>query len=307
MRWTRVGRRVTVAWVAMALAGCAAQSPHGPQPGPTTTLTAPASFDPLVRYASFPDPLGGATEWGITTAANTIQLYYHYGDKTGGTIDVDLVSAGHGIKSFGSSDFAVDDPPRNLPQGQDVEPIDGRPATWSEGDGPAILQWEYAPGAWADVRLYKITGDARAIARTVAESVVYGVGEPLLLPYDRPAVPSAFSPGEVRIEHFDDSWSVHVCYAFDGKGRRVVDDTWPLVVDVDDVFIPNVGHGPEIDGYPGWLTENPDGSARLEVEDVGGLNLTIDSNSSKAIAAIPGGLVGVFEALHLRTDPATWS
>jgi hypothetical protein len=46
----------------------------------------------LVRYASFPDPLGGATERGITTAADWIQLYYHYGDKRGGTIDVDLVS-----------------------------------------------------------------------------------------------------------------------------------------------------------------------------------------------------------------------
>jgi hypothetical protein len=55
------------------------------------------------------------------------------------------------------------------------------------------------------VRLANIPGDVRPIARTVADSVVYGVGEPLLLPYDRDAVPTAFSPREVRIDHSDDS------------------------------------------------------------------------------------------------------
>jgi hypothetical protein len=278
---------------------------------------APEAFDPLVQYAEFGWVPDGSTGGGINTGRDWLLVSADYpGLATSGNdepapagVYLMLVTAGHGIDVMRFTDFAVD--PAQAAPGVATDPVNGRPAEWVDVAGPAeVLRWEYAPGAWAAVRVDRnLPGvDAREVARQVAESVRYGVDRPVKLPFATTGVPAQLPAAELRLSRHTDGWSAQVLY---GEQRTSYGD-WPLSIlavandrETGDQAVlgdPNT----TVDGHPARTSDLQDGGSGLQVFNVDGVYVEILTHSAEATTLLPDGLVGLFRATTFFPDPADW-
>lgn len=300
-----------------------AAGPSVPPPGASASSTvampaaAPESFDPLVQYAEFGWVPDGSTGTGINAGRDWLLVSADYpGLPTNGDDDpapagvyLMLVTAGHSIDIMQFTEFAID--PGQATPGIATDPVNGRPAEWLDMAGYAeVLRWEYAPGAWAAVRVDRnLPGvDSREVARQVAESVQYGVDRPVKLPFVTTGVPAQLPVAELRLNQFPGGWGAQLSY---GSQRTSYGD-WPLSVLTiasdretgDDAVLgdPNT----TVDGHPARTSDLLDGGSGLQVFNVDGVNVEILTHSAETTALLPDGLVGLFRAMQFFPNPADW-
>jgi hypothetical protein len=286
---------------------------------------APATFDPLRRYAAFgwlPDAVTDVrTKTGLDGMLVSASKQDTGRKGAESRVELRVVTAGHDIAVATPEDFVA--APGVTPGGKDMrptEPVNGRPAHWNgqlaDGDGAAALRWEYAPGAWAEVIVggRAAGADPRATARRIASSVRYGVDEPVRLPFTvAGGLPAGLRPMAVSVSTSTESgsspWGVQVEY---GDGKRTPYGDWPLVVNVlqrsSRIGDGSVIGNPDtvIDGYPARRSSLLDGGKGLQVYDVQGLYVELATHDPVTTSQLPGGPDGLFRAMKLYRDQREW-
>jgi hypothetical protein len=223
-------------------------------------------------------------------------------------VRVIIVTAGNGVDPTIADNPSV--PVASMPPGLDAEPVNGRPAQWvNPYDGAVGLRWEYAPNAWA-VSIASHVDDMKDVARRVATDVRFAANTPVLLPYRTTAVPASLPVRSVQISRnsWETAWSTTVQY---GSALTKYGD-WPLTISAftstaetgNDSVIgdPNT----TVDGHPARTTTGLDGGAGLQLFNVNGVYLELQTHSPQATAQLPSGLVGLFRSMEIYRDPANW-
>jgi hypothetical protein len=151
-------------------------------------------------------------------------------DKDPRYVALAVVSAGNSIDPLRFEEFAVA-PGKVTGKFTDAEPVKGRPAKWNLESPAVALRWEYAPGAWAEVMVSNLDGDARAIARQVAEDVRFGANSTVALPIHPTALPASLKPTVVSVSQVigtPTTWMAQIAYG----NTRLKPNTgdWPLTI-----------------------------------------------------------------------------
>lgn len=297
---------VAVVGLVAAGLGTAPPAPPAPpaasaSPSPTATeLVAPTAFDPMVAYAEpgwLPPEL---TQVSVTTTRTVVMVRANRAGEA--WVSVSVVTAGHEVNPGNGLAAA---PLGSIRPGVATDPVHGKRAEWLVGSaGVTILRWEYAPTAWAQVELVGLTGDVRAIARQVAESVRFGVNTRVRLPASLVGLPSNLVPRLVTVARRVDGWTadVHIGPSDLPAGQGLPMSLW---VGSPSVEAPAESRSTTVDGYPSLSIAKPSGWASLQVFEVRGMAVTLSATTALA-ASIPDGLVGLFRTLDLNPDPATW-
>ncbi len=298
----------------------------------TPPAAAPASFDPLVRYARF-----GWLPTGVVARTTIVQA----GARGAYTIEAGLPKSSIGAKilvtlfpqgvrphrdcSLAAGAAArTTDPAPAAPAS--VPAVGDRPATWADG----ALRWEYAPGAWAEIAGQELTparGDATAelgaLAR-IAGDLRFGTESlrfPLAVP--QPAEGLRLVAAWVT-ERSKVGWNGSLVfsagdYCPDRKGFA----EGVLSVGVT-AIIPGYGwtgdhSNASVDGHRAIRQELPGGGRALAVYDDPGPYVTLGASDAGVAALLgAGGLeayhrhVQVFAKPDLRTlaepaDQTTWT
>lgn len=275
---------------------------------------APAAFDPLVRYAEFGWLPDGVSDLGFTATADSLQLGAVMVPGPGGdgetspSVQVIIVTAGHGVDPSNYDNPSV--PPEGMASGLDAEPVNDRRATWlGLGDGRLALRWEYAPGTWAAVIVSNVD-DMKDVARRVASDVRFATNTPVVLPFRTTAIPLSLPVVSVQVSRntFGSQWSAILQY---GSERTQYGDR-PLTImaftstaetgDGAVISAPNT----TVDGHPARTSFGLDGGSGLQLYNVNGVYLEMQTHSSQATALLDGGLVGLFRGMEIYPDPANW-
>jgi hypothetical protein len=303
---------LTVIGIAIGV-GAAVRSPTAARPAPIAPATtsaspslpaaAPTAFDPMARYAAFgwlPSDFTVLT--AVTRADQFVLQATHPGVPDGDRIELRMVPAGHDILAASADGFSI-------PLGLDVQgplleapPVNGRTAWWNTSGPDLGLRWEYAPGAWAEVLVEVESGDPKTIARQVAESLRYGVNEPVRLPFSL-TPPSSMRPERVIVTTGKPSWEVRV-----GYGDRDAHGDWPLDIlmfpwKAEDGYANMGTPDTTVDGHPARMTTGIGGALGLQVYGVQGLYLEMYCTEP---SLVPDGLEPVFRAITLHPDPSSW-
>lgn len=282
---------------------------------------APQAFDPSLRYAAFGWLPAGLTDWSVTTGRDGYTTSASGPASPGGktepaSVVLRLVTAGHDIVLTQTDNFVT--APGVTTGWSEVtpaEPLLGRTARWNgratTGPHSAALRWQYAPDAWAEVIVSNLGGgDARTVARRVAEQIRYGVDERLQLPYRLPSgLPEGLRPATLALTSSGSSgWSARAGY---GASRTSSGD-WPLTV----IVIPRSsthGDGPiaepdtTIDGLPARRTPMSDGGTGLQVYGLHGrLYVELATHDAATTALFPAGVDGLFRATIFLPDVRSW-
>jgi hypothetical protein len=335
VRRRRLTTVVAAGCAVLAVAGgvsVAANRPSGGMPPavvpsvPASALTAstlparaPATFDPLRRYAAFGWLPDGLTETHIETGSQ--QLFtsasapHDGGSKDSAAVLLRIVPAGYDIALSNGGDFATQP---GVTQGwtevTPADPVHGRSARWNgkaAGGAGAALRWEYAPNAWAEVIVQGAAGgvEPQATARRVAESVRYALDAPIRLPFATAPLPGGLRPMIVSLGKSATGWHVAVSY---GRGERTPYGDWPLSVtvtrrpartgDSSVIAAPDI----TLDGHPARRSSGADGGVGLQLYDVQGLYLELVTHDAATAGQLPGGLDQFFRGMKLYPDPRDW-
>jgi hypothetical protein len=300
---------LTVIGIAIGV-GAVARPPTAARPAPVSSVppspvpaAAPTSFDPMVRYAAFGWLPSDFTRLTTNTRADQFTLIAtRPGVLDGERIELRMVPAGHDIRAEDAQDFSI--PLDADIQGVVIEaqPVNGRIAWWNTSGPDLGLRWQYAPGARAEVLVHTESGDPKTIARQVAESIRYGVNEPVRLPFSLTA-PGSMRPERVIVITGEPSWEVRV-----GYGDRDAHGDWPLEI----LIFPSTsetGYGNSgtpnttVDGHPARTFTCCGGALGLQLYNVQGLYIDMYCTES---SLVPDGLEPVFRAMTLYPDPPTW-
>lgn len=334
-RYRRLATVVATGCAVLAVAGGVAVAVERPVPSVPAGVAAapmpaqaPATFNPMVRYAAFgwvPDWL---TESRTTTGVDGFLTSVAARDGKGeeiGVVELRVVTAGHDIALTGSDDFVTDP---GVTQGwREVTPaesVNGRPARWNgkalDGGAAAALRWEYASGAWAEVtvRGRAAGADPRLTARRIASTIRYGVDEPIRLPYRITSpLPDTLRPMTVSVHMYPQrlsDWGVQVGY---GDGKLLPSGDWPLTVLVIPRASPTGDGGnlanPDtvVDGYPARKTPMAGGGSGLQIYGAQGLYLELATHGPAALRPTgadrnPDDLVWLLHVMRLYPDPREW-
>jgi len=328
-----------VAVVVSVVASGSTALPPAPQPADSSVVPsppaaalptqAPKAFDPLIQYADFgwlPDGLG---DRGVRTEPNHQSVSAaqpvvsppcsaqnpSWPPNCGQQVDepswitLTVVSAGHTIQRGPAAAAGV-----QTPSFSDAEPVNGRPAKWGDPNFGTMLQWEYAPGAWAEVSVWKID-DPQRVARRVADTVNFGVDRPIRLPIRATGLPEKIRPVGASVFRTTvagvGGWSAELHYS--DTGQRASSGDWPLSL-MATVSSTRTGGGggvladPDttLDGYPARRINHVDGGKGLQVYDVHGVYLELSTHSPAMTKQLPGGLDTLFRGLEIYKDPAIW-
>lgn len=268
------------------------------RPAPAEPLAARASFDPLVPYASFGWLPAGLSDRETRSRRHLLVLEASDPAKAGGQQPpaVTLTVAPKGARLFDSGWrlFAT-------------APVNGRPALGAHEPAPpvagALLRWEYAEEAWAELTVYASAGDPEPIARRVAERVRFAAADRLRLPFAPAAVVAGMPPEDVTVTwRGPQEWTVSVQYGVDtGRGTR---PGWPLRISVRPGRERYRSGNTTLDGRPALHRDRPANEQLIMTEDVGWLWLRMEARGETTIP--PGGLLGVYGGLRFTPDPANW-
>jgi hypothetical protein len=61
-----------------------------------------------------------------------------------------------------------------------------------------------------------------------------------------------------------------------------------------------------VDGHPARTSTGLDGGSGLQLYNVNGVCLEMQTHSPQATTQLPSGLVGLFRSMEVYPDPATW-
>ncbi|HEX5542225.1 MAG TPA: hypothetical protein VFX60_11805 [Micromonospora sp.] len=337
VRHRRLASAAAASCAVLALVGgitviVAGEAPDGSRPPvaqeptaspPPMPARAPAAFEPLHRYAAFgwlPDGLADSfvetgTDQLLLGAWQPMTAESH--ERSG--VELRIVPAGHDIALADMGDFAVEGAITEWAGVTSAEAVNGRTARWngrapSSGTG-AALRWEYAPNAWAEVivRGGAAGADARATARRIAETLRYGVDEPVRLPFGIAGLPDPLRPMSVLVSTRTfmgiPSWEARVAY---GPGERTTSGEWPLTV----MALPqpsDTGDGANfgdpngtLDGHPVRRSSMADGGKALQVYGVQGLYLELTTDDTATTRQLPDGLDGLFRSMTLYPGLQHW-
>jgi hypothetical protein len=280
--------------------------------------------DPLLRTASFGWlPAGLSTDGYVTDSQNQPYL--------------ELDAAGHAASLILTAYWRGGMPPiPDLPGGVPgsripAAPIDGRPAYWviQPTLGPQAqenfeMQWEYAPGRWADLQAASLhAASVSALtweARRIAASASFGRPSLVAMPFAVTGIPAGLV---ARRAVLNTGPGANGLIFFSGPGNSPADSlqigVWPASAGIQarkydrrrDGGSQQVTPNTTIDGYRAYdsqLSRPATASAVLYVLDVHGFVVQIDA-SGPALQALPGGLAGLFRAMTVvsGSDQAAWT
>ncbi|WP_157420261.1 hypothetical protein [Actinomadura kijaniata] len=225
--WRRAvaGSGAMAALVAGVLAWPAAEAERMTPAGPS----APTGFDPMARHLEFGWVPDGLSARGVDNGTRHAAITAGPRPRDARVFEAPTLAV-----VFGARGAAIDDagPKIGVPGGDGrgncpmndkiTEPapqIGGRQALWRSLQAPMTgcrpvvreLRWEYAPGAWAAVRLERTPEgtDRKDAMMRVARSVRSGLNAPLRLPFRlaEPLTPARFTTGQAK-----PNWNVQVEY-----------------------------------------------------------------------------------------------
>jgi hypothetical protein len=326
LRWRRaaaaVGSAVAIAAVAAVAAGGlpGLGSPAGARSLPGQRPAAPAGrpvsgTDPSQRVASYGWlPAGFSTDIYASDPQEQPFFTVTAGQKTGlGNL---ILATYDGMPPIPDLPYAPRQtratPGRRTP----APPVDGRPAYWTTVPGTAPwwskevfeLQWEYAPGRWADLSGYKLqAASAAALSREavrIAASAHFGRPTPVAVPFAVADIPAGLTVYQVQLN----TGPPHALISFSGPGSTA----WYQATNLLQILVtparqrmakPNT----TISGYQAYYKRRGD-IATLWVYGVRGFDVDIDA-SGLVLRALPGGLAGLFRHMTVfsSTDPAGWT
>ncbi|MBA8950609.1 hypothetical protein ACFQU9_41145 [Actinomadura namibiensis] len=226
--WRRAvaGGGAMAALVAGVMVWPAAEAERMTPAGPS----APTGFDPMVRHLEFGWVPDGLSARGVDNGTRHAAITAGPRPRDERVFEAPTLAV-----VFGARGAAIDDAgPRigvpggdgrgNCPMNDKItEPapqVGGRPAVWRSLQAPMTgcrpvvreLRWEYAPGAWAAVRLERTPEgtDRKDAMMRVARSVRSGLNAPLRLPFRlaEPLTPARLTTGQAK-----PNWNVHVEYS----------------------------------------------------------------------------------------------
>ena len=317
-----VGSAAVIAVVATAVAGgLPGLGAHAGTGGSVAGGKAPAAArsqqhvtgtDPLLRTASFGWLPAGLSAGGYVSDSQD-QPYLEL-DASGPVASLILTAYWRGgMPPIPHLPGGV--PGRRIP----AAPVHGRPTYWITEPTLGLraqenfeMQWQYAPGRWADLQaaalhaasVTSLTREAYRIAATVS----FGRPSRVAMPFAVTGIPAGLV---ARRATLTTGWGPSGQIFFSGPGNSPADS---LQIGVGPASVPRkIGQRPNttIGGYRAYdsqLGQPATASAVLYVLDVHGFVVQIDA-SGPALRALPGGLAGLFRAMTVfsSSDQAAWT
>lgn len=337
-RIRRTRRLVSAGTVAAAVAlAVSGANLLGHRAEPVSVGSAPRSFDPLVRYAGFgwlPAKLSRRT---TLTAVDQLTLGAGVADPKRPVADdpelsVRIYPAGRPI-------------PQDLDQGppwtsasgcpadhrtERAPAVRGRSASWVYSRGVAgshcrltvvQLRWQYSPGAWAVIAigdLSSVTGDRRDLLRRVAQTLRFGVNEPVRMPFQVGYVPQGqHVTGTYGAEEPPDSGRWLATLLLSPRARtwapdRTANTSQPSVAitlgpAVPGMQSPDLAPDTTVDGHPAYTStlNHPSGVTTHLLNVYGVQGFEVDIQTSVGATGTP---VRILRGLRLLgSDRAAWT
>ncbi|MGH3373772.1 MAG: hypothetical protein ACRDP6_03440 [Actinoallomurus sp.] len=329
-----VSAGTVAAVVALAVSGA---NLLGHRAEPVSVGSAPRSFDPLVRYAGFgwlPAKLSRRT---TLTGVDHLTLEAGIADPSRSLTDAPELSA---------RIFPAGRPlPKDIDQGPPWASASACPAGGRTERAPAVrgrsaswvysrdvigshcrltvvqLRWQYAPGAWAVIRigdLSSVKGDRRDLLRRVAQTLRFGINEPVRMPFQAGYVPKGqHVTGTYEAEEPPDSGRWLTGLLLSPRARtwapdRTANTTQPSVVITLFPMVPgrrspNLTPDTTVDGHPAYTsTANYPLGVTLHLLSVYGVQgFEVDIQTSVGATSTP---VRILRGLRLLgPDRAAWT
>jgi hypothetical protein len=334
-RQTRVRTWTSIAAASVLVVGLAAGVNYAVSGGSTesaTVASAPARFDPLVKYASF-GWLPEASKLNSTfTSINAMRFatqarqYIPDPDQPmaslpAPSVNVSFYAAGEEPQSELPLDVwgPTNEPSVPYAPVSDAPAVNGAPAYWvTVPDAPEtmILKWRYAPDAWAEVTVSDLDSDLRESAHRVASELRFGGTERMRFPFHFTGPPAGLHPVASTFAEggLDAPWRVELTLGTEDQGAEVRVQVDPMD---DSSRAPNTtveGHQAQRTIIDGDSTEEQVVGAAYSdmvfVYDVSGLEAGIVFNARTAadIGALgPDGSVSLFRTLTVHPDRGDWT
>jgi hypothetical protein len=281
-----------------------------PAPNPTMPVAAPAAFDPRVQYAQPGWLPPGEIQTGVGVDSEWLSVEAEYPSGFGlERVALAVSAAGHSATDRVPF-LTYQVPPQGMAPSGPAEPVNGRPAQWlAQG---SLLQWEYAPGAFAAVEVLADSAEhERQVAVQVAQQVQFGVNQPVLLPFPTTVIPAQLPLGETEVyQRANGWWSVQVGFGpktvipEDGEATHAL---WlQLVYDPANPVTTITGPNVTVNGLPARVQDYGDGHSDLVATNADGVSIVVFSGDPSTTALLPGGVVGIGEDMEILLDPADW-
>jgi hypothetical protein len=298
-----------------------------------SAVSAPARFDPLVRFASFgwlpetpkppqlmtvvtaerfsldasdsvPDPANGPGAWQPGTFAVNVYLY------------------AAGVVPRTGQPFEVQTPegPATVQYGPmvDAPSVNGQPAQWvgvpGGDDHQTILRWRYARDAWAEVYLSELDGDRRQAALRIASTLRIGGTERLRFPFHVTGLPVTAPPvsSQISEEGSAQPWQVTLDFGGQPGGAepRLSIVAQPNSEPDREVNTTVDGHQARRYTADGEHLGVPQHFDQLSVYGVAGLKIDVYIDARSAADAKvfgPDGALSVYRQITVLADPSSWT
>jgi hypothetical protein len=290
---------------------------------PAPVANAPERFDPLVRYASFgwlPDKdrmnssLTAVNDVAFSTAVSEFVLDPAKGPmaaKPAAEVSVSLYAAGEKPQSEEPLEIWGPSNEPSMPYAPVTRApsVNGKPAYWvtiPEDPETLILKWRWAPNAWAEVTVSRLSGDLHENAHRVASKLRIAE-ERLRFPFHLTGLTSDLRPVASIVQEggFAEPWRVDL-------ELGTADDNVNLRVGSTPTRPGDSHPNTTVDGHEARheITTDQQYLDTLFVYDVSGLQTDILIHGSTAAdleRAGPDGAVGVFRTITVHPEPDDWT
>lgn len=257
-----------------------------PAPEPAATPSPPATFDILVPYAAFGWLPAGVPDREVASIPSQLRLE---------ATDLAKPEKSRPNVTLRVAPARLDAPDDDL---ADAAPVGGRPALGGGNDIYAVLRWEYARGAWAEVQVSGVPATG-AVARKVAENVRFGSAERLRLPFVPPRTVHGQPLMYVSLTRGRADWQGRLTW-----GEASFSPRAPLSMSFWPVNGQLGGGNTTIDGRRALHKDQPADRQLLMMEEPGWLSLRMTTGDKTTVP--PGGLVDLYRSLTITPDPAKW-
>lgn len=325
---SRTWLSAAVASVVVALLAVGAYVVTGGSPSATDSVpaaSAPERFDPLMRYVSLgwiPDEARMNRRSTVVNDGRFATGVSEYipdpakgpmASKRGASVSVSLYAVGAKAESEQPPDVrgGLDHDPGVPYQVAEAPPVNGKPAEWLTVPGDpefVMLRWRYAPDAWAEVNVARLSGDLYERAHRVATELRFET-TPLRFPFHLTGLSTELHPVSSSFEEggLAGPWRGELSFrsADDGVDMRVA--ATPLRPGERN---PNT----TVDGHEAFHEKPVPGGQQhaelLVVYDLSGLQAEITvlaDNAADAAPVGPEGALGVYRGLTVHPEQSEWT
>jgi hypothetical protein len=293
---------------------------------PTSTdpaAAAPERFDPLMRYASFGWVPDEARMNSRSTVVNDVRFAMDVSEyvpdpskgpmaaKPAASVGVALYAVGVKPESEQPPDIrgATDHDPGVPYLISEAPPVDGKRAEWLTVPGDSeflMLRWHYAPGAWAEVSVARLSGDLHESAHRVATELRLDT-ERLRFPFHLTDLSAELRPvaSSFREGGLDGPWRADLTF-------HSADDGVEMRVAASPMQPSNRNPNTTVDGHEAHHEKVTDQqyAEGLFVYDVTGLQADVTvlaSDAADAAPVGPDGALGVYRGLTVHSDRSEWT